>query len=224
MTYFQAHTHICCTVAARQTLSQQLNVEKEGNQIETLFWSENVRILRNPQMRPAWFHNSRQSGGRGPPQSGWCYFDTGWQWAGRRGHERQCFTSESRSDLTWIKWRNARRRLPRPPAPRGEVSGGSGGEVRTAQRAASGMLLLNAGWAIYSNTPPPPPPPPPLLPPPPNSPLQPPRAAPPPHSSHVPCSHADRLRETFQIIQLRALQQWKYSPPPPPTQPPDFIF
>lgn len=103
-------------------------------------------------MRAAWFHNSRQSSG-GPLQSCLCYFDTGWQWGGHRGHERQCFTSESRSDLTWIKWRISQRWLPQPPAQWGNVNGGLVGEVRTAQSAAPACRFLTQG-GLFTETPP----------------------------------------------------------------------
>jgi len=104
-------------------------------------------------MRAAWFHNSRQSS-EGPPQSWLCYFDTARQWGGHWGQQRQWFTNESGSDLTWIKCRNSGHWL-QPSALWRNVSGSLVGEVRTARSTTpawwflmQGGLFTETGWAI----------------------------------------------------------------------------
>lgn len=104
-------------------------------------------------MRPNDFITASRGSG-GPLQSCLCYFDIGWQWGGHRGHKRQCFTSESRSDLTWIKWRNSQHWLLQPPALWGNVSSGLVGEVRTAQSAAPACRFTQRRVG-YLQTPPP---------------------------------------------------------------------
>lgn len=130
---------LCC-------LFQLININKEWNQMRLtvcfdvkLIWVCRCSEIQIRTVR-AWCRNSTRSC--------MCYFDTGWQRGERRGHERQWFTSESRSDLTWIKWRNCQRWLPQAPAPVWKCERrlrwrGQGGTER-----GSSIPVLNAGWAI----------------------------------------------------------------------------